>query len=65
MKIIMRLLDGSDNGIVAWRAAKWLRDQPDTQKDAILVYGDTPSTEIVMYVRRNKASITVYEQPPK
>lgn len=65
MRIIMNLLDGSDNGLIAWRAAKWLMEQPATQKDAILVYGDAPSTEIAMYVRRNKASITVYEQPKK
>ena len=47
----------ADDAPVATRAAIWLMGQPDTQQDAILVYGERPK-EIVMYVKRNKASIT-------
>lgn len=56
MKIILSGIT-ADDAIIATRAALWLLDQPETQKDAILVYGDPPN-EIDMYVRRNKTSIT-------
>ncbi len=55
MRIILSHVEPDDFGI-AIRAAKWLIEQPDSQKDAILVYGEE---QWVFYVRRNKASITV------
>ncbi len=55
MRIILSHVEPSDLEI-AIRAAKWLIEQPESQKDAILVYGEE---QWVFYVRRNKASITV------
>lgn len=55
MKIILSIVE-PDDAIIGVRAAKWLIAQPETQKDAILVYGENPN-EIVFYVKRNKASI--------
>lgn len=43
----------------AGRAAKWLLERP-VQKDAILAYGEG-TQEVVFYVKRNKASILVYQ----
>ena len=48
-----------DNLVLASRAAKWLLTRP-AQKDAILAYGEGPQ-EVVFYVKRNKASILVYQ----
>lgn len=56
MKIILSGVTAGD-AIIATRAALWLIGQPETQKDAILVYGEKPN-EIDIYVRRNKSSIT-------
>jgi hypothetical protein len=58
VKIILKDLDPDhfDRGI---SAARWLLSQPLSQKDAILVYGQGRDNELPLYVRRNKASITV------
>ena len=48
-----------DNLVIAARAAKWILARP-TQKDGILAYGEGPQ-EVVFYVKRNKASILVYQ----
>lgn len=48
-----------DNLIIAARAAKWLLARP-TQRDAIVAYGEG-SQEVVFYVKRNKASISVLQ----
>jgi hypothetical protein len=48
-----------ENMILAVRAAKWLLDRPG-QRDGILVYGER-SDEQVFYVKRNKSSISVFE----
>lgn len=48
-----------DNLVIAARAAKWLLARPN-QKDAIVAYGEGPQ-EVVFYVKRNKASILVYQ----
>lgn len=56
LKIILSHVTPED-AVIGVRAAKWLIEQPTTQKDAILVYGEKPN-EIVFYVKRNKASIT-------
>lgn len=63
MKIILNIIE-PDDAVIGVRAARWLIDQPDTQKDAILVYGDKPN-EIVFYVKRNKASILARRIPNK
>ena len=63
MKIILNIIE-PDDAIIGVRAAKWLISQPDTQKDAILVYGEKPN-EIVFYVKRNKASILARRMPNK
>jgi hypothetical protein len=56
----MRLIVNADPEVftLAIRAAKWLLDQPYSQKDAIIAYGENEPT-IDFYVRRNKASISV------
>jgi hypothetical protein len=48
-----------DNLIFASRASKWLLARPK-QKDAILAYGEG-AQEVVFYVKRNKASILIYQ----
>jgi S-methylmethionine-dependent homocysteine/selenocysteine methylase len=53
MKLIVNC-ENPDHWVCAIRAAKWLLDQPLTQRNAILVYGD----DTAIYVTRNKASIT-------
>lgn len=48
-----------DNLVLAARASKWLIARPQ-QVDAILSYGEGKQ-EVVFYVKRNKASIRVYQ----
>lgn len=48
-----------DNFYLASRAARWLLARPK-QADAILSYGDAPN-EVVFYVKRNKASIRIFQ----
>ena len=61
MKVIFKDIE-PDDFVCASRAARWLLNQPLTQKDAILAYGQPH--KLVLYVRRNKASITVrYTEP--
>lgn len=50
-----------DNLITAGRAARWLLERPE-QVDAILAYGEGKN-EVSFYVRRNRASISIREQP--
>ena len=57
MKVILHLKPDSD-GILALRAARHLIDNPE-KRDAILQYGEGGP---VVFARRNKASITAYEQ---
>jgi hypothetical protein len=47
------------NLILAGRAVKWLMDRPES-KDALLAYGD--KEEVVLFAKRNKASISIYQQ---
>ncbi len=44
--------------ISASRAAKWMNERPD-QKDAILSYKYPDGTELALYAKRNKSSITI------
>jgi hypothetical protein len=48
----------SDDFILAERAIKWLLRQPETQRDAIVGYGEGTDCKH-FYVKRNKASVTV------
>lgn len=57
IKLILNTKDNT-NLILASRAADYLVNNPEKQ-DAILVYGDDVAT---FYVKRNKASISVWEQ---
>jgi len=57
IKIILRVED-EDDLILAVRAAQWMINKDEEQKDAVLVYGDCPG-EKAFYVVRNKSSITV------
>lgn len=58
----MRLIINAepDDFILAIRAAKWLIEQPLSQRDAVLAYhnGDL-SDSADFYVRRNRSSISV------
>lgn len=46
--------------ILAMRAVKWLLDQPETQKDAILAYGnEIDKYKTHFYVKRVKSGISV------
>lgn len=58
-RIILHLIN--DSGILAIRAARHLLEQPE-KDDALLEYGDSndPPT---FYAKRNKHSVTVWEQP--
>ena len=58
MKIILHLKDGSD-GILALRAARHLIDNPE-KPDVLLQFGEDGGP--IVWGRRNKASITAYEQ---
>ena len=55
MRVILEVKNEGDLSL-ALRAARWLMQQPFTQKDAILAYGDEPTTNF--YVKRGKASIS-------
>ena len=57
MRIIINLKDGSDNRILAIRAAGHLIEHPE-KADALMEY----ENGVRMWVRRNKASISVWEQ---
>ena len=55
----MRLIietDNSDDFTFAIRAARWLEKQPESQKDAILSYGEQLCD---WYVRRTKTGMSV------
>ena len=56
IRITMNLIDPS-NGILGLRAAQYLIDKPE-KTDALLEYGDS----VTFYAKRNKASISVWEQ---
>ena len=58
MKLILHLKKDSD-GILALRAATHLVQNPD-KKDCIMQYGGEGGP--LVFARRNKASITAYEQ---
>ena len=57
IRITMNLIDVS-NGILGLRAVQYLIDKPE-KADVLLEYGDN----ILFYAKRNKASISVWEQP--
>lgn len=57
-------LKNTNSGIVAMRAAKFLLERPD-REDALLEYTTSFMYDEVkhsFYVKRNKASITVWQQ---
>jgi len=56
-KVILKDVDPDEFGL-AIRAARWLLREPDSQRDAILAYGDG-NAQRHFYVCRNKSSITV------
>lgn len=56
MRIILEANADDDLGL-ALRAARWLMQQPDTQRDAILAYGEGSDAK-AFYVKRGKASIS-------
>ena len=58
MRIILHIKDGSD-GILALRAARHLIANPE-KPDALMQYGGNGGP--IVWARRNKASITAYEQ---
>lgn len=57
MRVILEAKAEGDLSL-ALRAARWLMQQPFTQKDAILVYGEGEEAKD-FYVKRGKASISV------
>lgn len=62
MRIILNLVRDED-ALLAVRAARWLIAE-EGQKDAILCYGDSNDPP-AFWVKRNKASISVHQQPFK
>ncbi len=54
---IFRGIDARNLG-TASRAAEWMNERLD-QKDAILSYKYSDGTELVLYAKRNKSSITI------
>lgn len=60
IRIIINLKEGSEQYGLAMRAARYMVERPDKQ-DALLDYGDSNHPPR-FYVRRNKASISVWEQ---
>jgi hypothetical protein len=58
MKFILNV--EPDNLIIGARAAAWMHAHA-SKKDAILSYGE--HSPVVMFVRRNKASISVFQEP--
>jgi hypothetical protein len=53
-------INGTENAYLALRAARYLIDNPNSA-NALLDYGDG---QVLMWAKRNKSSISVWEQSP-